>query len=248
MRNLWSFRVAIMVAAVMAGRTGLAQRPVERAAVIHVRPGTPTEACVPGVHPLGLARDRDGQFFVPPGSASKKLLPLVVFLHGAGRNAGEGLAALQSEAENGGFLLLAPESRDSTWDAIHGAQFGPDVEFLNRALTRVFAQCPVDRRHITLAGFSDGASYALSLGIANGGFFSNIIAFSPGFIVPAGRQGSPGIFIAHGQQDRILPIEVSSRRIVPELRALGYSVTYREFDGPHAMSRKIIAEAVRRLH
>lgn len=32
------------------------------------------------------------------------------------------------------------------------------------------------------AGFSDGASYALSLGLPNGNLFSHIVAFSPGFM------------------------------------------------------------------
>ena len=34
------------------------------------------------------------------------------------------------------------------------------------------------------SGFSDGASYALSLGAANGDLFTHIAAFSPGFMRP----------------------------------------------------------------
>jgi len=166
-----------------------------------------------------------------------------VFLHGATFDSQEGVDALRDDAEREGFLLLAPDSRGMTWDAIRGT-FGPDVEFLNRALSQVYRQCAVDAGRITVAGFSDGATYALSLGIANGDVFSKVIAFSPGFIVPAVVNGKPLIFITHGTRDRILPIDQTSRRIVEKLQDDGYIVVYHEFDGPHAMSRKLIEEAV----
>jgi len=35
----------------------------------------------------------------------------------------------------------------------------------------------------------------------------------------------------------VLRIDYCSRRLVPRLEALGYQVTYREFDGPHVVSR-----------
>lgn len=168
----------------------------------------------------------------------------MIFLHGATHDSNEALEAMQSQAESGGFLLLAPESRGTTWDAIRG-DFGDDVEFISRAVESVFHQCAVDSGHITVAGFSDGATYALSLGLANGDLFSRVIAFSPGFIVPAAPNGKPQIFIAHGTRDRILPIDQTSRRIVPKLQDGGYIVSYHEFDGPHAMSRDMIEKAVR---
>ena len=211
---------------------------------LKARPTKPSEACVPGLHPLGFGEDRGGQFFIPAAAASGKRLPLIVFLHGAARDSREGLRAMQDNAEREGFLLLVPESRGTTWDAISGS-FGPDVGFIDRALEQVFRQCAVDGRHITLAGFSDGASYALSLGLANGDLFSRIIAFSPGFIVPTERFGMPWIFIAHGTRDRILPIDKTSRRFVQSLENAGYSVRYREFDGPHAIVREVVEQALR---
>jgi phospholipase/carboxylesterase len=79
-----------------------------------------------------------------------------------------------------------------------GGRFGPDVEYLDRALIRVFELLTLDRRPLTLSGFSDGASYALSLGLANGDLFTHLAAFSPGFIAPAPSIGTPRIFISHG--------------------------------------------------
>ena len=97
---------------------------------------------------------------------------------------------------------------------------------------------------MAVGGFSDGASYALSLGITNGDLFTHVMAFSPGFMAPAGQMGSPRIFVSHGTRDGVLPIDRCSRRIVPELEHGGYDVRYREFAGGHTISNEIALEAV----
>ena len=97
---------------------------------------------------------------------------------------------------------------------------------------------------VAIGGFSDGASYALSLGLANGDLFTHVIAFSPGFITPAPPAGRPPIFVSHGTEDQVLGIDVTSRRIVPRLKSAGYTVTYREFTGPHTVPTPIAREAL----
>src|SRR5215469_2091135 len=84
-----------------------------------------------------------------------------------------------------------------------------------RVLARTFELRDIDPARIAVAGFSDGASYSLSVGLANGDFFSAIFGFSPGFIVPGEFKGKPPVFISHGTIDPILPIDDCSRRIVP---------------------------------
>ena len=145
-------------------------------------------------------------------------------------------------ADKFGFIILAPDSRERTWDVVRG-EFGPDIEFIDRALDRVFTQYTIDTRHLAVGGFSDGASYALSLGITNGDLFTHVLAFSPGFAVPAARRGSPRFFISHGTKDEILPIDRTSRRMVSGLRAAGYTVEYVEFDGPHTVSSAVADRA-----
>ena len=73
------------------------------------------------------------------------------------------------------------------------------------------------------------------------------VAFSPGFTAPAGHKGKPPIFVSHGPRDKVLPIEATSRRIVPELERDGYEVRYREFDGPHTVLRTVARDALREL-
>ncbi len=97
---------------------------------------------------------------------------------------------------------------------------------------------------MAVGGFSGGTSYALSLGITNGDLFTHVIAFSPGFMAPAGRVGSPRIFISHGTRDGVLPIDRCSRRILPQLERAGYDVRYHEFDEGHTIAPEIALEAV----
>jgi phospholipase/carboxylesterase len=179
---------------------------------------------------------------VPPAAAQDVPCPLVVLFHGAGSTAAAGLALLSGEADRAGLVLLAPQARSATWDVVR-AGFGPDVARLDDALVEAFASCPVDPSRIALGGFSDGASYALSLGIGNGDLAKHLIAFSPGFAAPAAQRGRPRILITHGTGDAVLPIDRTSRHIVPQLRGAGYDVDYEEFDGGHVVTPALARRA-----
>ena len=115
---------------------------------------------------------------------------------------------------------------------------------VDRALEQTFSRYAIDPVRLAIGGFSDGASYALSLGITNGDLFTHVLAFSPGLMAPAGRTGSPRIFVSHGVRDGVLPIDRCSRSIVPELKRGGYDMLYREFDGEHSISLEIALEAI----
>jgi phospholipase/carboxylesterase len=196
-----------------------------------------------GLRPLGLDSGRDGLIYVPTGYAPDNPPRLVLLLHGAGGNAQGGIGLLQSRADAANLLLLAPDSRASTWDVILGA-YGPDVAFIDRALAQTFSLYAIEPSRLAIGGFSDGASYALSLGLTNGDLFTHIIAFSPGFMAPARLQDRPRVFISHGTHDSVLPIDLCSRRLVPELKLSDYDVDYREFDGPHTVPPEISRGAV----
>jgi phospholipase/carboxylesterase len=100
--------------------------------------------------------------------------------------------------------------------------------------------CRIDPSRIALGGFSDGASYALSIGVSNGRLFSHLVAYSPGFIWAADPLvGKPAIFVSHGTHDQVLPVAETRTRMVPNLREAGFEVRYEEFDGGHSIPASI---------
>ncbi len=203
----------------------------------------PSDPGPTGLYHLGLDRGRDGLVYVPPGYRPESPAPLVLALHGAGGKASDALELLRPFADREGLVLLAVDSRQATWDVIVD-DYGPDVDFIDRALAQISSRYAVDPRRLAIAGFSDGASYALSLGLTNGDLFGSVLAFSPGFARPAEHKGKPRLFVSHGTHDRVLPIDATSRRVVPRLRALGYQISYREFDGGHSVPEDLAAAGI----
>ena len=207
------------------------------------RPGTPTLTPTLGSTQLGLGSVRDGFLYVPTTYRPDTHMPLFVALHGAG-GGGHHWESYKARAEARGMIVLAPDSRASTWDLGLGG-FGPDVDFLDEALQYAFERCRVDPNRIALGGFSDGASYALSLGVSNGDLFSHLVAYSPGYFLPSEPiVGRPRVFVSHGTEDQILPVTASRDVIVPEFRDSGYDVLYEEFTGAHEVPPAITEGAL----
>jgi len=231
-------RFALVIsAALLAGCVAFEDKRPGR---LTARPHAPASAItLRGELPLGAGGERDGRIFVPTrGRAS---YPLMLLLHGA-TGSGERIERrLQGLAEELGFIIVAPDSRGMTWD--HDTR-GTDVAFIDRALQDVFARYPIDTSHVAIAGFSDGASYALTLGIINGDLFTHVIAFSPGYIATEYFHGKPPIFISHGTEDEILAVERTATVLVPGLRRNGYRVEYREFEGPHTIPPEVARQAM----
>jgi phospholipase/carboxylesterase len=212
---------------------------------LEARPGQPATVTPPGTRELGFGGDRDGLLLVPASYVSTTPTPFMISLHGAAGTAEQSIDAFGPYAEAEGFVLLAPESRATTWDAITGT-YGPDVAFLDDALSLAFTLCNIDPNRVIIEGFSDGASYALGLGLANGDLFTHVMAFSPGFIPNFAGQpvGTPRIFVAHGTNDPILPIDETSRAIVEGLEGEGYDVEYVEHGAGHGVPQSAANDAI----
>jgi predicted esterase len=211
----------------------------ERHGRLSFRPGPP--AAPPGRQGL-VALDAGGGTalaHVPP-AVEDGPVRLVLLLHGAGGSARQGLDLLRPVADAHGLLLVAPQSARPTWDVITGG-YGPDVLAVDALLAEVAAAYPVSA--LSVGGFSDGASYALSLGIANGDVFDSVVAFSPGFTAALVQHGRPRVYVSHGTMDTVLPVARCSRRLVPLLQQQGYPVTYEEFEGGHVVPAAAVQQA-----
>ena len=209
------------------------------AVTLHSRPAGIPRNAKPGLRPIGADWVRDGSLYIPASYKADVPSPLIVLMHGAGQDDQGWWASgnLIKDADEFGFIVLTPESRGGSWDLLTLGGFGPDVEFIDRALEITFATCNVDASRIAFGGFSDGASYALSLGISNGTLFSGLIAFSPGVLSPVWRVGTPRVFISHGRNDAILPF-AGARQIAATLETAGYDVEFVEFNGGHEVGRE----------
>jgi phospholipase/carboxylesterase len=185
-----------------------------------------------GLHSFELGA-RQSYLFVPPDYDPAAPAPFVLALHGAGADARKAIGLLLSHARSTSSIVFAPQSQDRTWDVIAGG-YGPDVTFIDRALKRIFERHAIKPTHVAVSGFSDGASYALSLGLTNGDLFKRIVALSPGFALPGPRHGRPRIFIAHGRKDGVLPYESTSKVIAPRLVDAGYQVDFRPHPDGHS--------------
>ena len=224
--------VAIAVAALSVAQGCRDYSAAQGGARLNARPKAGVTTTARGKTALSLGESRDG-WLLMPAVIPNEPMPMLVLLHGAGQRAEPFVTRFEPVPAEAGIVVLALDSRGRTWDAIRGG-FGPDISFIDRALHHIFGRVAVDPTRLAIGGFSDGATYALSLGLANGDLFSKVVAFSPGFVIDAEVHGKPNIFISHGTADDILPIDRTTRVIVPMLRTRGYDVTLREFDGGHA--------------
>ncbi|MBS0340800.1 MAG: esterase [Proteobacteria bacterium] len=209
------------------------------------RPGHAPRAAPlpPGRHGLSFAEGREAVLVVPDDLPVDAPLPLLVMFHGAGGEANRVLPHLVAHARARRFLLLAPQSMYPTWDIVIGGH-GPDLERLDAALSRVAEHFPIDPARLAFAGFSDGGSYALSMGLTNGDVASHVIGLSAGFMNAFTQMGTPRVFLAHGRSDSQLPIETSAHVNARRLLESGYDLTLQPFDGDHVIVPWAVGRAV----
>jgi phospholipase/carboxylesterase len=246
MKNL-SLAAALTLAACGAGEPPAAEqkgaamdaRALHERGILTVRPHAPSRpTSARGRQPLLVGGEERGLLYVP--SPRDRPPGMLVLLHGARGRARRIIARFEPAAEKLGLILVAPESSGMTWDIIEREAFGPDVTAIDEVLAAVFDRHAVDPERVAVGGFSDGASYALSLGLGNGQLFRAIIAYSPGFASSTRVAGRPRVFVSHGRRDSVLPIDKTSQRIVPMLERFGLAVRYEEFPGDHEIPDRIL--------
>lgn len=214
---------------------------------LHARPSANATQATPGQHRFdaGTSSLLYVPANLPPGPA-----PFLMLLHGAGGRGEQMVRRFRGEADKRGIILFAPDSARQTWDAVvevgrgRPPAFGEDVARIDAALAEAFRRVNADPGRLGVAGFSDGASYALSLGARNSDRFSGIFGFSPGLIV-AGEVGPPRkVVITHGEQDRVLPVATARDVLTPMLRQAGFDVDLVLFRGGHELPDGVLAAAL----
>lgn len=199
----------------------------------------------PGLHKAGLDPDRDALLYLSSTLDRDRPAPLLVAFHGASHGAADALGQFRAEASRRGVVLLAIPSRGVTW-AMEGGAVGPDAAFVDRALAWAFAACRIDPARIAVAGFSDGAAWAVSLGVQNGDLFSDVLAFSVTRYhvrTPAGR---PRMFFWHGRDDMGTPL-AWGESTAEIFRRAGYDVEFHSFPGGHWLTPDAVRAGLKRF-
>lgn len=197
--------------------------------------------------PIGKSRlgisdgDRDATIYVPKSYKKGTPMPIVVMLHGF-RSTAEAVRYTFPLAEEFGVIVLAPESRDMTW-GMEIPGFDTDSRYIGMAFRWIDEVLTIDRTRVAMAGVSDGANYALNMGLAYGDTFNHLMIFSAGTLAPFRKQGATKVFLGHGTNDQQMPIDRTGRKFAAELKADGYDLTYREWDGGHGAPIEVVREA-----
>ena len=97
--------------------------------------------------PAGTGRIQHGEqlawIVTPPTIEPGRAYPLVVVLHGAGRQDEMIVKGLQAERERTEAIFVVPRSLGMTWDLIEGTD-GPDLRFLDGVLHSLYRRYRID--------------------------------------------------------------------------------------------------------
>ena len=189
---------------------------------------------------LVMERSRQTAWLHLPSDTSGPL-PLIVVLHGAGKDKfwslKDAVDGWAERARTHKLLVLYPEAKGSTWDFISSRQTKRgDVDFIECCIDAVRRAYSVDR--LAIIGLSDGGSMALCLALHNPGVFQAAISVSAGFCVspPAGLHDAASLkrtklFMKHGSDDKMFPLERVGLPLRNNLKRAGYDVEHRVGDG-----------------
>ncbi len=208
--------------------------------------------------PTGFVRLEQGEgsaiLLTPDEIDPDRRYPLFTVLHGAGRQDEMLAKAYRDEPAKRNAFFLIPRSVMPTWDLIaSGERF--DLDFLEYAYDLIYRRYPIDPLQQVLIGYSDGASYGLSVGLCNSTMFSAVMVWAAGFVVldpPTSelfREGvpepRPRIYLEYGTHDELFDFETVALRMRDNLTESGFDVTFSvDEGGRHWPSGTFQAEAL----
>ena len=188
--------------------------------------------------------------YVPDYYTPDRSWPLVMALHGGSGNGRGFLWSWLRDARSRGAILVAPTATGQTW-----ALMGDDTDTpnLNRIVDQVRARWNIDERRMLLTGMSDGGTFSYVTGLDGASRFTHLAPVAATFhplmaeMADAERLRGLPIFITHGRQDWMFPVQ-TARQTQSLLSAAGAKVVYREIDDlSHTYPREINAEILRWL-
>jgi poly(3-hydroxybutyrate) depolymerase len=115
-------------------------------------------------------KKRTYYLMVPPAATPDHPAPLLLLLHGSGRNGQSLMDKWKDLGAKEGIVVVAPDAlAPEAWRA---PDDGPD--FLHDVASNVIAKYPIDQRRIYVFGHSGGAVFALYMGLLESEYFAAV--------------------------------------------------------------------------
>jgi len=154
-------------------------------------------------------KERTYYLFVPDKVRSSEPAPLVILLHGSGRNGLSLVEKWNDLAKKEGFIVAGPDASTSQGWKI--PDDGPDPIY--DLATVLISKYPVNTRRVYLFGHSAGAGQALYLSLLESEYFAatavhagSLIKEDGPYIAKARRKIPISIFV--GTNDHLFPLDV----------------------------------------
>lgn len=180
---------------------------------------------------LWRGEERTYYLYVPAGTPPDARLPLLLTLHGSGRNGESLVSKWRDLAEKEKIVLLGPNSGNPAYWTSPGD--GP--LFLHDLVEQVETRYPIDPRRVYLFGHSAGAVFALQMASLESEYFA-AAAIHAGSLQPAyfgsfdyATRKIPYLFFI-GTRDPFFPLE-AVRATRDALTSRGFPVEYVEMPG-----------------
>src|SRR2546423_1263456 len=180
---------------------------------------------------LKIDRDSRTYYMFVPDTVGADPVPLVIKLHGSGRDGRPLVDLFRAVAAKERFIVVGPDAADR-----RGWQVPVDGPALFYFLVEaVKAKHPIDGRRVYLFGHSAGASFALTIGLMESEYFAGVAAHAVALQRESREQllGAPRklpIAMFHGSRDTVIPI-ATAREARDALLGAGFQVDFRELAG-----------------
>lgn len=176
-------------------------------------------------------RERTYYLFVPDKISPASPVPLVVLLHGSGRNGMSLIEKWAQLAKKEGVVIVGPDALNSQGWRI--PQDGPD--FIHELVEALKVKYPINSRRVYLFGHSAGAGQALYLSLLESEYFAATAVHAgalggndDAYIERAQRKIPIAIFV--GTNDQFFPLPVV-RATRDALNARGFKSELTEIKG-----------------
>lgn len=218
-----------------------AKPPLPRAAAPNGKASPEALVVAPGPARTGHIEDdlkgANGNFVIhfamdtPAALPKERKLAVIIAFHGNTHTAEHHAGVWKSVVLKGGldqeYIVFALKSQGPGWASV-------DDPRVTAAIDWVLATYPIDRRRVHLVGFSAGAWYAGTYGLAHQERFATLSMYCCAFRVVPPPNGdaanAPGLYLSFGTADGFVPI-TSGRTMREQVRNAGYRYIYREIAG-----------------